>query len=387
MEAPLAEPTFQSLFAHPSVKQFNAYSQAVFKELHSCHTAQKGYHLSLCDNPTCQQTRHHYHGCGNRHCPHCGTMKREAWVENRISELLPTAYYHVVFTLPQEINGLMMGNRSILFNALLSTASQTLLNHGKNEEFLGAELGITMVLHTWGQDLSFHPHVHGIVTGGGWDGEKWVAAKGKNNRFLFPKKSLAKMYKAVFMKVLESNTQLKWGEINKAKLLQSIRYKAWNVYAKAPFGGPAQVIEYLGRYTHKIAITKHRILELTQDQLKFQYKDYADQNKIKEMWLSHQEFLRRFETHILPRGFVKIRHYGFLRSKDKHTRIGLIRKALGLREAPAKVQIPLAIRLLEKYGRDIGLCPCCKTGRMVLIHDTRSERREKQRPLPNWAPP
>lgn len=260
-----------------------------------------------------------------------------------MSELLPTAYYHVVFTLPRELNPLVMGNRKILFNALFASASQALLGHGKNKEFLGAEIGIVMVLHTWGQDLSFHPYVHCIVTGGGYDGSGWQRPRRSNNRFLFPDQSLAKMYKAMLMKTLEENTELKWGGTDQVAVLKAVRYKRWNVYSKAPFGGPAQVVEYLGRYTHKIAITKHRILEVTDKYLKFKYKDYADGNKTKEMWLSHEEFLRRFEQHILPRGFVKIRHGGFLRCKDKHRRITLIRQSKKLGNPMPRVKIPLAV--------------------------------------------
>ena len=374
---------FQGLFAHPSLQKMNPYSQAVFADLYACHTARKGYQMQVCDNGNCMETTTMYHCCGNRHCPNCGSTKRDDWVEDRMSELLPTAYYHVVFTLPHELNAVVMGNRKTLFNALFASASQALLNHSKNKEFLGAEPGITMVLHTWGQDLSFHPHIHCIVTGGGFDGSVWVQPKRSNNKFLFPNGSLATMYKAVFMKVLEENTEIKWGEINKAKLLKVIRYKRWKVYSKAPFGGPAQVVEYLGRYTHKIAITKHRILELTDKRLKFKYKDYADGDKTKEMWLDHEEFLRRFEQHILPRGFVKIRHSGFLRCKDKHQRIVQIRQSMKLGNAMPKVKIPLAVRMLEKYGTDINLCPCCKIGRLVTIKDTRAERRERPRQFPD----
>lgn len=373
---------FQSLFAHTSVYKLNPYSQAVFNNISTCHTAAKGYHVLDCDNQNCLHRKYQYHCCGNRHCPFCGSMKREAWVENRMNELLPTAYYHVVFTLPHELNPLLLGNRTTLFNALFDAASQSLLNHGKNPDFLGAEVGITMVLHTWGQDLSFHPHVHCIVTGGGFDGNQWIPAKRKNSKFLFPTKSLAKMYKAKFMDALEQNRDLLWGEMDKEKLLKKVRFKKWNVYAKAPFGGPAQVVAYLGRYTHKIAITKHRILDINENSILFKYKDYADGNKTKQMRISKEEFIRRFELHILPTRFVKIRHQGFLRNKDKMKRINTIRVSMDLSEAKPKVEIPIAIRMLEKYGKDISKCPCCDTGRLVLVFDSRTMRKEKTIPLP-----
>jgi len=386
MEKILNNYSFQSVFKHPSISNLNSYNQSVLGNISRCHTAQNGYHLAQCNNENCKEMKQQFHSCGNRHCPYCGNMKKDEWVENRMNELLPTAYYHVVFTLPHELNGLILGNRKVLFSTLFDCASKTLLTHGKNPEFLGTEVGITMVLHTWGQDLSFHPHVHCIVTGGGFDGEKWVKAKRENNKFLFPTKSLAMMYKAMFMKELENNNGIKWGIIDKENLLKNIRYKKWNVYAKAPFGGPAQVVEYLGRYTHKIAITKHRILEVNDKLLKFKYKDYADGSKVKQMWLSHEEFLRRFELHILPQRFVKIRHTGFLRNRHKMQRINAIRKSIGLGEALPKIQIPAAVRMLEKYGKDITKCPCCDTGTLVVFFDTRTKRVEKQAPIPSFAP-
>ena len=382
MEKPAPKASFQNLFAHPCISKFNKYSQAVLGNINTCHTPKKGYHLYKCNNVSCNESKYQYHCCGNRHCPFCGSMKREEWVENRMNELLPTSYYHMVFTLPHELNSLILGNRKLLFNTLFESVTETILNHGKNEEFLGAEPGITMVLHTWGQDMSFHPHIHCIVSGGGFDGSNWKPAKRKNNRFLFPEKSLKKMYKAIMMKALEQNEQIKWEGICKAGVLKSISYKTWNVYAKAPFGGPAQVIEYLGRYTHKIAITKHRIEELTEKQIKFRYKDYADCNKVKSMWLCYEEFLRRFELHILPKRFVKIRHSGFLKNRDKHKRINAIRASIGLGEAPSKVTVPIAIRMLEKYGTDISICTCCKTGTLILLLDTKAKRIEKQKPFP-----
>lgn len=373
----------QQVFRHPFVKTLNTYSQVVMKNISTCHTLQKGFHLLQCNR--CNKDKYQYHCCGNRHCPYCGTMKREQWIEDRTNELLPTAYYHVVFTLPHELNTLIMGNRKILFDTLFEASSITLLKHGQNPEFLGAEVGITLVLHTWGQDMSFHPHVHCIVTGGGFDGKNWIHAKRKNNKFLFPQKSLAKMYKAIFMGILEQNKNIKWME-DKAQLLKKIKYKNWNVYAKAPFGGPAQVIEYLGRYTHKIAITKHRILEVENGWVKFKYKDYADGNKTKVMFLKEEEFLRRFEQHILPKRYVKIRHTGFLSNHGKTGRLAKIRKSLQLTDLQLKVSTPISIRMLEKYGTNIHQCPHCKEGKLISVFDTRLPRKEKHTTIQVVAP-
>lgn len=353
--------SFQSLFGHSSVQAFNPYSRAVFGDLAACHTAAKGYHLSRCDRQECGNTVHRYHSCGNRHCPKCGSMKRDAWIQGRMEELLPTAYYHIVFTLPHELNPVIMGNRSELFDLLFLAASQTLIKHARMPEYLGAEPGITMVLHTWGQDLSFHPHVHCIVSAGGFDGMRWVDAKRKNNRFLFPQKSMAGMFKALFMEGLEKDCSLRWKE-EKNAVIKAVRFKKWNVYAKAPFGSPDRVVEYLGRYTHKIAITRHRILEVNATHIRFSYKDYADGSKTKQMWLGHQEFLRRFEQHVLPKRFVKIRHFGYLRLQGKTERLALIRSALDMQPAKPKVTVPFRIRMFEKYGRDLYRCPCCDKG-------------------------
>lgn len=193
------------------------------------------------------------------------------------------------------------------------------------------------------------------------------------------------MYKAIFIKTLE-NTKLNWDMVDKDKLLKTIGYKNWVVYAKAPFGGPAQVIEYLGRYTHKIAITHHRILEVTETKVRFKYKDYADGNKAKTMWLTRQEFVRRFELHILPQRFVKIRHRGFLRSRDKMKRLALIREDLKLQVLPPKVKIPLEVRMLEKYGVDITICTECGCGRLEFVMDSRPQRTSKVR-LGSQTPP
>ena len=375
-----ADASFQSLFRHPSIQSFNPYSRAVFSDLAACHTAARGYHLSRCDRQECGNMAHRYHCCGNRHCPNCGSMKRDAWIASRMDELLPTDYYHIVFTLPHELNPVIMGNRSRLFDLLFQAASQTLLRHAKMPEYLGAEPGITMVLHTWGQDLSFHPHVHCIVSAGGFDGKRWMTAKRKNNRFLFPQAGMSKMFKAIFMEEMEKDSSIKWTQDKKA-VLKAVRFKKWNVYAKAPFGSPDRVVEYLGRYTHKIAITRHRILETTPSHIRFSYKDYADGSKTKKMLLGHQEFLRRFEQHVLPKRFVKIRHFGYLRLQGKTERLARIRSALKLEPQKEKVLVPFQIRMLEKYGKDISRCPCCETGRMTVVFDTRDRANRKPKLL------
>lgn len=277
-----------------------------------------------------------------------------------------------------------------MFKVLFDSAAETLSNYAANPEFLGAEAGITMVLHTWGQDLSFHPHVHCIVSGGGYGNGKWIVAKRKNEKFLFPQSGLMKMYKGVFLKKIRTLPGIQANGIDLQKLITDTGKKKWNVYAKAPFGGPSQVIEYLGRYTHKIAITKHRILGMDKDSVLFKYRDYADGNSAKQMRLPRREFLRRFEQHILPKGFVKIRHYGFLQNRNKYARLSEIRAALSLKPMRPQVVVPVRQRMLEKYGRDIYKCPHCENGRLVLVKTIRAKYdpkiimdRNKASPLSN----
>lgn len=359
----------KTIFAHPVIQSFNAYSRAVFNKLKDCHTAAIGMHRFRCDHHDCNHEHWQYHSCGNRHCPSCGSWKKEEWIDFKMCDLLPTAYYHVVFTLPHELNTLIMGHRTCMFKLLFDAAAHTLLTLGKDEKYLGAEIGFTSILHTWGQDLCFHPHVHCIVSAGGVKDGKWVPEKRKNNKFLFPVAAMKKIFKGYFMAQLRKFFKqqiLKVDDFEFEKLLATIGYKQWNVDARKPFGGPAQVIEYLGRYTHKVAITHHRIISVNETTITFRYKDYRDGSKTKVMVLTQEEFVRRFEQHILPKGFVKIRSYGFTKNYNKTARLNDLRKSMDLPPAPPKVRIPVQQRMLEKYGKDISICPKCERGKMVL---------------------
>ena len=361
----------QELFGQAASKPFNALSKQVFSRLHLCHTSANGSHTYRCSNGDCHHLHYQYHSCGNRHCPNCGGLKKEQWIENLMADLLPTSYYHVVFTLPHEFHPLVLGNRKTMFKLLFDAASKTLLQFSKDEKYLGGKCSITSILHTWGQQLSFHPHVHCIVSGGGVDDHNnWIKAKRSNNKFLFPVAALQDVYKGIFLKGLRQLLQkqaLQLQGIDAEKIIKQAGYKKWNVYAKSPFGTVASVVAYLGRYTHKIAITAHRIKSISEDSVTFKYKDYADSNKQKEMTLGHAEFLRRFELHILPKRFVKIRHYGLLQNHGKIKRLNSIRRQLQLQPLPPKVQVPVSVRMLETYGKDITLCPKCNHGKLELI--------------------
>jgi hypothetical protein len=333
-------------------------------------------HRLRCSDSDCMHEQYQYHNCGNRHCPNCGGMRREQWLEDKTNELLPTSYFHCVFTVPHELNALTMGNRKLMFDLLFEASSYTILKLCKDEQWLGATPGIISILHTWGQDISFHPHVHCIVSGGGVKDEKWITEKRKNHTYLFPKSAMEKVYKAYYLKRIHS--MLRKNElqvIDKYAIentLNDIAQKRWNVYAKDPFGGPLQVLQYLGRYTHKVAITAHRIkkIDVEKSTITFEYKDYharGTKDERKEMTLTIDEFIRRYEQHILPKRYTKIRHYGYLKNYKRTERLKQLFALLKLPPPPPKVLIPVRQRMLEKFGKDIMLCPKCEKAKLELV--------------------
>lgn len=358
----------------------NSHVQQVLGQLKKCRTAALGYHLYKCNNNNCNQFKYQYHSCRNRHCPACGALQKEQWIEDRKNELLPIPYYHVVFTLPHELNSIILGNRKQLFNLLFSAASQTLLSFAQNPVHLGATPGILSVLHTWGQQLSFHPHVHCIVSGGGITDTKkevhWKNAKGNKNNFLFSEDAMAIVYRAKYLqglKILIANNKVTVPPDTDMKhIIQSLFNKDWVVYAKKPFGGPQQVIEYLSRYTHKVAITNNRIkaVDSTTNTVTFDYKDYADNGVQKQMQLTAKEFIRRFEQHILPKHFTKIRSYGYLSNRNRKVHISAIVKKLKLPPHPEKIKIPWQLSLIERYHIQYNLCPHCKQQTLLLVAAT-----------------
>lgn len=369
----------QVLQKHPvaSYKKYNAYVQTVLHRLSICRTASLGYHLYRCSNQDCAQLKYQYHSCRNRHCPQCGALKQKEWIDARMQELLPVKYYHVVFTLPHELNSLVMGNRPVLYKLLFDASAQTLLRFASDKKYMGALPGIISVLHTWGQQLSFHPHVHCIVSGGGMaNNNEWRHATKNDWRFLFPVKAMAIVYRAKFLqslqRLIKSNIVIPKAATDVKGLIDALYKKDWVVYAKAPFGGPQAVIEYLGRYTHKVAINNHRISSINdkEDTVTFGYKDYSDSSKAKQMTLSGEEFIRRFAQHILPKHFTKIRTYGYLANRNRHKRISEVLKKMKLPQHKGIVKTPLAVLMMECYGISINQCPCCKQNTMQLISIT-----------------
>jgi hypothetical protein len=364
----------QVLIKHPVSASPVTHVQKVLHRLSICRTSALGYHLYRCSDESCGHLQYQYHSCRDRHCPQCGALKKQEWIEARTAELLPVKYYHVVFTLPHELNSLVMGHRRLLFRLLFDASSKTLLTFASDPKYLAALPGIISVLHTWGQQLSFHPHVHCIVSGGGITGDnRWENAAKNDWCFLFPVKAMSKVYRGKFLeglKALIKNGTVKLVPGTHVSTLFNILYqKEWVVYAKAPFGGPQPVIEYLGRYTHKVAISNHRITGINDqdDTVSFDYKDYSDNSKQKQMTLSGAEFIRRFEQHILPRGFTKIRTYGYLANRKRHQRINEVLKKMQVPLHQVQVKIPVQVRMMEQYGIDISECPCCKGKTMQLV--------------------
>lgn len=323
---------------------YTVHQQKTLRAIQQCRTAALGGHVDACDG--CGNITVSYNSCRNRHCNKCQGHKREEWIQNRRAELLPCTYYHVVFTLPQELNGVALHRPDLAYTALFRAAWQTLQQFGKNE---GLRLGMIAVLHTWGQNLSLHPHLHCIVPGGGMDEKGRWKRKVRSDKYLFAVKALSKVFRAKYVQ------QLRKEGIGDKTLLETLFKKEWVVYAKRPFGGPAQVIEYLGRYTHKVAISNQRLVEVDQQQVSFRYKDYRQNGATKIMALPVAVFVRRFALHILPRRFIRIRHYGILSSRWKNNRLQKLREVLKMQPVECK---PLTL---------IRKCPCCKTGILITI--------------------
>lgn len=327
-----------------SALQLNAHQQKTLRALAQCRTAALGGHVDACTG--CGSVHISYNSCRNRHCPKCQGHKRVEWIERREADLLPCTYYHVVFTLPGELNPLALHQPQGVYDALFASVWATLNQFGCRE---GLQLGMIAVLHTWGQNLSLHPHLHCIVPGGGVNvGGKWTPQLRSNN-FLFSVKALSKVFRAKYVQ------QLRDKGLGDKALLERLFTKEWVVYAKRPFAGPRQVIEYLGRYTHKVAISNHRLEQVTERDVTFRYKDYKGEGAVREMTLTNEEFTRRFAQHILPLRFVRIRHYGLLSSTWKRGKLQALQASLKVK----RKEPPLNTRLRK--------CPCCKTGTLITL--------------------
>ena len=317
---------------HPTPAQ-----DSVMRHIAQCRTAALGGHVNEC--PRCgHQEGISYNSCRDRHCPKCQSRTRDQWLAARLARLLPVPYFHVVFTVPAELNALALGNKRVFYDLLFASFSETLKQTARDPKHLGAEPGFTAVLHTWGQNLLFHPHIHCVVTGGGLsdDGTRWVEAR---ERFLIHVRVLSRRFRGVLLAGLRrarAARKLSYGGgtagLAEARaweeLLKPLYRKEWVTYAKAPFGGPEQVFKYLGRYTHRVAISNHRILDISSGRVAFTLKDYAHGGRRKTMTISAVEFLRRFLLHVLPFGFTRIRHFGLCAAANVETKLKAARQFL-----------------------------------------------------------
>jgi hypothetical protein len=341
----------------------------VLRRLAQCRTAALGGHVDTCHG--CGLTRISYNSCRDRHCPKCQAGKRAAWLETRLQRLLPIGYFHVVFTLPASLYPLILHNQRLLYDLLFRAASATLLTLAADPQRLGAQIGVTAMLHTWGQQLLFHPHLHCVVTGGGLslDGQRWIAGR---RQYFLPVKVLGKLFRGKFLAGLKAAYRA--GQLTLTgsveplsdpqafqQLLEPLYGRNWVVYAKRPFGGAEHVFRYLGRYSHRVAIANARLLSMDDQGISFRWKDYADDHQTKVKTVAAEEFIRRFLLHVLPKGFVRIRHFGLLASVNVASKLQRCRELLGQETQPTPPKPKLwSDRVLEWTGQDPTRCPHCQ---------------------------
>jgi predicted Zn-ribbon and HTH transcriptional regulator len=334
----------------------------VMRAVEACRTAALGGHLKQCD--ACGFEHPTYNSCRNRHCPKCQSLAKANWLQKQTSELLPVGYFHLVFTLPHELNRLILAHKKILLAVLFKAVSETLLEFGQSR--FGGTVGIIAVLHTWDQTLKDHFHLHCLVPAGALsvDQNRWIAAR-KN--FLFPVTALSQVFRGKFIALLKQNIER--GKIaaahNESKALWK---KSWVVYAKKPFGSPHTVLDYLGRYTHRVALSNDRIVKVENGEVTLSYRDRKDRDRKKTMAVETQEFIRRFLLHVLPDGFMRIRHFGFLANRSKKRALARCRQLLNLDPAlPQWSHLSTKDLLLRITGIDLSRCPNCQKGTMIVI--------------------
>jgi hypothetical protein len=358
-------------------KLLSAQQVKVMRHIESCRTAALGGHIEACNQ--CGFKQHAYNSCRDRHCPKCQTLVKEKWLNSRKAELLPCPYFHNVFTLPHELNPLIFVNKRVMLALLFTAVKETLQVFARDPQWrLEGQLGFISVLHTWNQKLMDHFHLHCIIPAGAlsFDRKNWIAAR---ENYLFKIQSLALEFRKRYLHKLEkAYNQQKLCFHGRAKafadkpnfeqLIKTVQDKEWIAYSKQPFGGPEQVLEYLGRYTHRVAITNNRIVSVDGGTVVFSYKDRSDENKLKEIPVKAEEFIRRFLLHILPRGFMKIRYFGFLAHANKKRCIPLLRQLINPdAQITEKLVETVEEMMLRLTGVDITLCPECGQGTMVCV--------------------
>ncbi len=365
----------------------------VMRAIEQCRTAALGGHIDECDS--CGHQRISYNSCRNRHCPKCQSLAKARWLEERMADLLPVEYFHVVFTLPEQLASLALQNKRVVYNILFSTVAETLRTIAADPKHLGAEIGFLAVLHTWGQTLVHHPHLHCVVPGGGLslDGSHWRSCR---KGFFLSVNVLARLFRRLFLEALARAHEHHKLTFNGTiaylaeplafkRLLASLRAREWWVYAKRPFGGPEQVLAYLGRYTHRVAISNQRLLALQDGNVTFSWIDYARGNQQRPMTLKTDEFIRRFLLHVLPRGFQRLRQFGLLANRRRRHKLALCRKLLGSEAEHTVSNQPLPRDYQSLYetitGESLVQCPACRAGKMKL-----TERLAPLASLVNCAP-
>ena len=345
------------------------YKKKVIKAIENCKTEKLGAHKYVCDE--CGYEEIAYNSCRNRHCPNCQTGKKLKWIEARKEEVLNIKYYHIVFTIPSEIYLLALQNQTEMYKILFKASAETLKELAGDDKYLGGEIGFFSILHTWGQNLMYHPHIHCVVTGGGLtETGKW---KEKEEDFFIPVKVMSKKFRGKFLNYVKKSKKLNFYGENKylenpesfSNLIQEMYNKDWVVYCKEPFKNAESVIQYLGRYTHRVAISNERIVKVGEEEVTFKWRDYKDNNKMKEMTVTIEEFIRRFLIHILPPKFMKIRYYGILGNKNKKKKL-LKCKILTRTKIYKKKEFPTLELLKKVLGKDFNLCPQCKKGHMLI---------------------
>ncbi len=358
--------------------------QKAMSDIEACRTAHLGGHVDSCAQEGCGYTAISYNSCRNRHCPKCQSLKQAKWLNERTERLLPTRYFHMVVTLPHEVIALALFNRKIVFNLLFESASRALLEFSLGYERLRAQVGFTAVLHTWDQDLNFHPHLHIVATGGGLspDGSRWISA---TNGFLLPVRALSKIIRAKFAQALEKvyqggrlkgNAPCLEGKVEFARFTRKLKRKKWVVYCKGLFHGSKKAYDYLSRYTHRVAISNHRLLSLDDHLVTFRARDNRNPGRHRFVTIHAQEFIRRFLLHILPPRFVKIRHFGLMAPCNAKTKLESARTLI-INQGPAPGEVPPERTDISKEsktwqemmedltGINLTLCPQCGKGRLV----------------------
>ena len=340
----------------------SACDQKVIRGVSVCRTQELGGHLDRCD--ACGFERPAYNSCRNRHCPKCQSLAKARWLEKQTAELLPVGYFHLVFTLPHEFNRLILAHKKIVLSLLFKAVSETLLEFGQTR-FKGT-VGIIAVLHTWDQTLNDHFHLHCLVPAGALsqDRSRWIAAR---NNFLFPVTALSQVFRGKFLAFLQQACAK--GKIPPAYTeIKASRQKSWVVYAKRPFGSPQTVLDYLGRYTHRVALSNDRILRVENGAVTLSYRDRKDGDQKKTITLEAQEFIRRFLLHVLPDGFMRIRHFGFLANRSRKQSLAQCRKLLKLDRTLPEIPKQSAIDVLLRItGIDLSRCPSCHNGTMIVV--------------------